>query len=195
MLISGLLTSLLLSGVAFSLPATPYQAAPYLSTPRAVYFLSNSHENAVISLRVNEDGTLSDSTAYPTGELGEAAFFGSKKMRAGPDSLLSQAPLVVAGEMLFAVNAGSNSLSAFIIDPQDPTKLYQACPAVALPGEFPNSVDVSLDQKLVCVSLTGATAEKHDAFFDPQADGTAITEFKGKDLIQAEPDASDRARR
>jgi glutamine synthetase len=38
--------------------------------------------------------------------------------------------------------------------------------------------------------LTGATAEKHDAFFDPQADGTAITEFKGKDLIQAEPDAS-----
>ncbi len=38
--------------------------------------------------------------------------------------------------------------------------------------------------------LTGATAEKHDAFFDPQPDGTAITEFKGKDLIQAEPDAS-----
>src|SRR3954467_6605375 len=38
--------------------------------------------------------------------------------------------------------------------------------------------------------LTGLTAEKHDAFFDPQGDGTAITEFKGKDLIQAEPDAS-----
>jgi glutamine synthetase len=38
--------------------------------------------------------------------------------------------------------------------------------------------------------LTGATAEKHDAFFDPQGDGTALTEFKGKELIQGEPDAS-----
>ncbi|HWV87404.1 MAG TPA: glutamine synthetase III [Capillimicrobium sp.] len=38
--------------------------------------------------------------------------------------------------------------------------------------------------------LTGLTAEKHDSFFDPQPDGTAITEFKGKELIQGEPDAS-----
>jgi len=38
--------------------------------------------------------------------------------------------------------------------------------------------------------LTGLTAEKHDSFFDPQGDGTAITEFKGKELIQGEPDAS-----
>jgi glutamine synthetase len=38
--------------------------------------------------------------------------------------------------------------------------------------------------------LTGSTAEKHDSFFDPQGDGTAITEFKGKELIQGEPDAS-----
>jgi len=38
--------------------------------------------------------------------------------------------------------------------------------------------------------LTGRTAEKHDSFFDPQRDGTAITEFKGKELIQGEPDAS-----
>ncbi|HEU4658062.1 MAG TPA: glutamine synthetase III [Capillimicrobium sp.] len=38
--------------------------------------------------------------------------------------------------------------------------------------------------------LTGSTAEKHDSFFEPQGDGTAITEFKGKELIQGEPDAS-----
>jgi glutamine synthetase len=38
--------------------------------------------------------------------------------------------------------------------------------------------------------LTGLTAEKHDSFFDPQPDGTALTEFKGKELIQGEPDAS-----
>jgi glutamine synthetase len=38
--------------------------------------------------------------------------------------------------------------------------------------------------------LTGSTAEKHDSFFGPLGDGTAITEFSGKDLIRGEPDAS-----
>jgi glutamine synthetase len=38
--------------------------------------------------------------------------------------------------------------------------------------------------------LTGSTAEKHDSFFSPTGDGTAIAEFSGKELIQGEPDAS-----
>jgi glutamine synthetase len=38
--------------------------------------------------------------------------------------------------------------------------------------------------------MTGATAEKHDAFISYTADGTAINEFSGKVLIQGEPDAS-----
>ncbi len=38
--------------------------------------------------------------------------------------------------------------------------------------------------------LTGSTAEKHDSFFGPAGDGTAIAEFSGKELIQGEPDAS-----
>lgn len=39
--------------------------------------------------------------------------------------------------------------------------------------------------------LTGATAEKHDSFYDPSEDGcAAISKFKGKALIQGEPDAS-----
>ena len=38
--------------------------------------------------------------------------------------------------------------------------------------------------------LTGLTSEKHDAFIDPMGDGTAITSFSGKELIQGEPDAS-----
>ncbi len=39
--------------------------------------------------------------------------------------------------------------------------------------------------------LTGATAEKHDSFYDPSEDGgAAISKFKGKTLIQGEPDAS-----
>jgi len=38
--------------------------------------------------------------------------------------------------------------------------------------------------------LTGLTAEKHDSFVSPTGDGTAISEFSGKELIQGEPDAS-----
>lgn len=38
--------------------------------------------------------------------------------------------------------------------------------------------------------LTGATAEKHDAFMQPIGQGKAIEEFQGDSLIQQEPDAS-----
>ncbi len=38
--------------------------------------------------------------------------------------------------------------------------------------------------------LTGATAEKHDAFFDLMPDGRALEKFEGGQLVQQEPDAS-----
>jgi glutamine synthetase len=38
--------------------------------------------------------------------------------------------------------------------------------------------------------LTGSTAEKHDSFYSPAGDGSAISEFSGKDLVRGEPDAS-----
>jgi glutamine synthetase len=38
--------------------------------------------------------------------------------------------------------------------------------------------------------LTGSTAEKHDSFYSPAGDGTAIAEFSAKELVKGEPDAS-----
>lgn len=38
--------------------------------------------------------------------------------------------------------------------------------------------------------LTGATAEKHDSFFEPTGDGGAVEDFTGSLLVQQEPDAS-----
>ena len=38
--------------------------------------------------------------------------------------------------------------------------------------------------------LTGITAEKHDSFLQPMQDGTAITNFSGKNLVKGEADAS-----
>ena len=38
--------------------------------------------------------------------------------------------------------------------------------------------------------MTGITAEKHDSFISPTADGNVIMEFSGKELVKGEPDAS-----
>ncbi|MBC8530495.1 glutamine synthetase III family protein [Gehongia tenuis] len=38
--------------------------------------------------------------------------------------------------------------------------------------------------------MTGITAEKHDSFISPTAEGGVIMEFSGKELIKGEPDAS-----
>ena len=38
--------------------------------------------------------------------------------------------------------------------------------------------------------MTGSTAEKHDSFISPTAQGGTIMEFSGKELTQGEPDAS-----
>jgi len=38
--------------------------------------------------------------------------------------------------------------------------------------------------------MTGMTAEKHDAFISPTAEGTTVMEFSGKELTKGEPDAS-----
>jgi len=38
--------------------------------------------------------------------------------------------------------------------------------------------------------MTGLTAEKHDSFLTPTAEGGALAEFSGKELVRGEPDAS-----
>jgi glutamine synthetase len=38
--------------------------------------------------------------------------------------------------------------------------------------------------------MTGITAEKHDSFLAPTSEGACIAEFRGKELIKGEPDAS-----
>ncbi|HVM33636.1 MAG TPA: glutamine synthetase III [bacterium] len=40
------------------------------------------------------------------------------------------------------------------------------------------------------IPMTGLSAEKHDSFLEPTAEGGAIAEFDGKTLIKGEPDAS-----
>lgn len=59
---------------------------------------------------------------------------------------------------MVAVNPGSNTISLFIIDPADPTKLtLLGAPADTL-GEFPMSVTISTKLKQACVANSGAKA-------------------------------------
>ena len=48
----------------------------------------------------------------------------------------------------------------------------------------------ALNYAHVFYPLTNLTAEKHDGFIAPQSDGTVISEFTGKLLVQGEPDGS-----
>jgi hypothetical protein len=57
---------------------------------------------------------------------------------------------------VFAVNAGSNTLSMLAIDRNDPTKLTMLGQPAQVQGEFPNTVAVSQRHKLACVGTTGA---------------------------------------
>jgi len=56
---------------------------------------------------------------------------------------------------LFAVNAGSNTISTFKINPASPTKLHLFSNPISTIGDFPVSIGVSKRLSLVCVATTG----------------------------------------
>ena len=100
---------------------------------------------------------------------------------------------------------GSNVFSAATQRQRLPKDVYKALQRTLARGE---SLDTSLADSVALAMkewalekgathythwfqpLTGSTAEKHDSFYGPAGDGTAIAEFSGKELIQGEPDAS-----
>lgn len=118
-------------------------------TPRAAYFLDNNPSGAtVVSLAIAEDGTLHNPIRTSTGGVGALAEWvipnpPDDTGLAGPDSLYSAGSVVVSGDYLFVVNAGSNSLSFFLIDRDDPQSLHLVGRPADTLGDFPMSVDYS----------------------------------------------------
>ncbi|MEA5030789.1 MAG: glutamine synthetase III [Sphaerochaeta sp.] len=100
---------------------------------------------------------------------------------------------------------GENCFSDSVMRERLPAKLYKELKAVQR-GDHPLTLQtaevVAGAMKDWAISkgashfthwfqpLTGLTAEKHDAFISPCADGSILLEFSGKELIQGEPDAS-----
>ncbi|KAI2462976.1 hypothetical protein F4781DRAFT_426738 [Annulohypoxylon bovei var. microspora] len=128
------------------------------TTGKAVYLITNNVANAIVAMPIKADGTLAAGTVTPSGGNGSSTIDGSTNQPAGPDSLASQSALTVAGNYLFAVNPGSNSLSMLSISPRDPTKLTLVGQPAPVPAEFPSTVAASAKNKLACVGATGATA-------------------------------------
>jgi glutamine synthetase len=116
------------------------------------------------------------------------------------ESLGSQ-DLTVAANQVF----GTNVFSPAVQRQRLPKAVYQRLQATLSRGE---AIDTSLADQIAAAMkdwamekgathythwfqpLTGSTAEKHDSFYAPTGEGTAIADFSGKELIQGEPDAS-----
>ncbi|HUR84651.1 MAG TPA: glutamine synthetase III [Solirubrobacteraceae bacterium] len=114
---------------------------------------------------------------------------------------LGSPDLTVAGNQVF----GSNVFSTAVQRQRLPKHVFKALSGAVARGE---ALDTSLADSVAQAMkgwalergathythwfqpLTGMTAEKHDSFYGPTGDGTAIAEFSGKELIQGEPDAS-----
>jgi hypothetical protein len=103
--------------------ATAGGAAAGGGAAKAIYFMTNQADNSVIMLPVQADGTLGQGSMIATGGKGGILIDQTTNKPAASDALASQGAIRVAGNNVFAVNAGSNSVSMFAIDPQNPAKL------------------------------------------------------------------------
>jgi 6-phosphogluconolactonase (cycloisomerase 2 family) len=124
-------------------------AHPSHGSENAVFVQTNETTgNRVAVYDRAHDGTLSPAGSYATGGLGGAALPGAES-----DHLASQGSLVYDREhkLLFAVNAGSDSVTTFSVDGDTLSRLN----VVPSGGQFPASIAVSHD--LVYVLNAGGT--------------------------------------
>src|SRR6202522_1163066 len=114
---------------------------------------------------------------------------------------LGSPDLTVAGNQVFGANVFSPTVQRHRL----PKHVYRALQRTLARGE---ALDTSLADAVAQAMkdwamekgathythwfqpLTGSTAEKHDSFYGPDGEGSALAEFSGKELIQGEPDAS-----
>ncbi|KAK5159971.1 hypothetical protein LTS14_002077 [Recurvomyces mirabilis] len=107
-------------------------------------------------MQVSANGTISNPQRTSTGGKGSIASDGTAPL--ARDALISQGSVIVGGEYLFTVNAGSNTLAMFSIDPQDASRVTLVGAPASTLGEFPMSVTYSDTLNMACVLNGGAKA-------------------------------------
>ncbi|KAK4230521.1 hypothetical protein QBC38DRAFT_29771 [Podospora fimiseda] len=146
------------------------------SSSSALYFLDNNPSNSsIVSLLISPDGTLSNPILHSTngtGSIGLSAANNGTPVET--DSLFSQDSVVVSGTNLFTINAGSNTLAHFLIDPSSPQNLTLSSTTSTL-GTFPNAVAFSPELSMVCVLHTGAPSTGVSCFkLDPTTNEISV---------------------
>jgi hypothetical protein len=141
--------------------ATPAFASTHGSWPSggAVFVQTdNTAGNQVIAYQRNADGTLTQVGAYPTGGLG-GILAGSMVDHLASQGSLQYDPL---GSLLFAVNAGSDTVSVFSVR-GDQLALRQV---LSSGGSFPVSVAVRGNLVYVLNALNGGSVQGYQVFGD-----------------------------
>ncbi|MFL6199442.1 MAG: lactonase family protein [Thermoanaerobaculia bacterium] len=114
-------------------------AAPNLGRGAVFVMTNDPGGNSILVFRRNPNGRLIAAGSVATGGLGNGTM---------PDSLASQGSLVRSGNLLFAVNAGSDEISVFSIGRKNLT-LVETVPSG---GDLPTSLAV-LDDLLYVVNV------------------------------------------
>jgi 6-phosphogluconolactonase (cycloisomerase 2 family) len=125
------------------------------NAPLAVYTLTNQVAgNAVAAFARGADGMLTPDGTFPTGGAGTGASLGSQ----------GAVTLSADGRLLFAVNAGSNDVSVFRVEPQGLSLLSRT------PSGGTRPISVTISQHLVYVlnaggagNITGFTIDQAGA--------------------------------
>ncbi len=124
----------------------------YIHHYGTVYAMTNAEDNAVIAFYRDKDGRLTRMKAFPTGGSGTGV--------AVVDPLQSQGSLILSSDgcFLFAVNAGSNSISSFRVSEHGALTLVDVeCSG----GVMPNSLSVF--HNLLYVSNIGNAEQNFDS--------------------------------
>jgi hypothetical protein len=79
--------------------AAPHKQKSAVKVGKAVYFLTNDAENAVVALPIGKDGMLSAGTVTKTGGKGSNSISAMTMQAAVPDPLVSQSALTVVGNV------------------------------------------------------------------------------------------------
>ncbi|RDB25934.1 hypothetical protein Hypma_006579 [Hypsizygus marmoreus] len=131
----------------------------------AAFFISNEPDgNLLIAADIGTDGKLTLRRAVDTGGLGAHGVTDPN----GPDPLFSQGAIKASatGNIVATVNAGSNTLSVFKINPTDPTAVSMIGRPVGSGGEFPVSLAINSAGNTVCAlnggSVNGVSCFKVD---------------------------------
>ncbi|KAK6531307.1 hypothetical protein TWF281_008119 [Arthrobotrys megalospora] len=132
----------------------------------ALYFQTNpmGRENEIVACQIKDDGSLGSHKRFKTGGKGGAApvppsdddgKIAKLQLASTNDALFSQHSVIISGDLLFTVNAGSNTITMFCVDPKDPLKLTRVGKPITSHGDLPVSLAYSPKLNTLCVANSG----------------------------------------